>query len=519
MKPMRSLRVFARAAGMSPVTSCPSSRYLPSVGVSRSPSSASSVDLPQPEGPEIERNSPFATSRWMPSSACVSRSSVKKTLVRSTRLIMAVSCIPLSVLSVDDESVLAGPLGGVGEGHDVAGLEALEHDDLVHRGLAELHGHALGDGVAGLRAEYRGRGIGLRADRAADVAHVRERLDRDRAVDREIGARLRGELFVEVDLDAHRTRGDGGVHAHDSAADQAVTQIDDGRETRRQVAGVELRDAELRVQRAGLRDACDVRARGELLAFLHRDALHHARDSARDRQRVGREALLFGCALELPQPRLARFELGIDGGVERGEALLLDLRALPELLRLDLRAGILQLRDRALLKGALLRHRLETRGLRGRARLGEGGSPVQALTFELEPRGRVLGAGGGDFERRGVGRALDFGVRQLGDDGVGLDGLAGPHQHAIDAGLDAGREPARLARLQDTRPTDLAFEGAFLHLVEVELLTRDGGCARLELRYAQGDTGEQAEAAGHQDELPVPERLADARSIHQITTA
>ena len=236
-------------------------------------------------------------------------------------------------------------------------------------------------------------------------------------------------------------------------------------------------------------------------------------------QRVGRKALLLGRALELPQARLARLELGIDGGVERGEALLLDLRALAELARLDLRAGVLQLRHRALLKGALLRHRLETRGLRGRARLGEGGSPVQALAFELEPRGRVLGAGGGDFERGGVGRALDFGIRQLDDDGVGLDGLAGPHQHAIDAGLHAGREPARLARLQDAGPADLALERAFLHLVEVELLTRDGGRARLELRDREGDTGEQEESAGHQDELPVLERLADARSIHQITTA
>ncbi len=102
--------------------------------------------------------------------------------------------------------------------------------------------------------------------------------------------------------------------------------------------------------------------------------------------------------------------------------------------------------------------------------------------MELEPRRRVLGAGGGDFERGGVGRALDFGIRQLDDDGIGLDGLAGPHQHAVDAGFHAGREPARLARLQDAGSANLALEGTFLHLVEVELLARDGGCAWLELR-------------------------------------
>src|SRR6188768_3884478 len=83
---------------------------------------------------------------------------------------------------VDDEAVLAGPLRGVRERHDVAGLEALEDDDLVHRGLAELHRHALGDGIAGPGAEHGGRGLGLRADRAADEQDFLERLDRDRAV-------------------------------------------------------------------------------------------------------------------------------------------------------------------------------------------------------------------------------------------------------------------------------------------------------------------------------------------------
>ena len=58
---------------------------------------------------------------------------------------------------------------------------------------------------------------------------------------------------------------------------------------------------------------------------------------------------------------------------------------------------------------------------------------------------------------------------------------------------------SRPARLQHAGPTDLALEGAFLHLIEIELLARDGGCARLELRYAQGDTGEEAETAGHQN--------------------
>ncbi len=51
------------------------------MGVSSKPRIASSVDFPQPEGPEIETYSPRRNSRWIPASACVSTSSVTKTFV------------------------------------------------------------------------------------------------------------------------------------------------------------------------------------------------------------------------------------------------------------------------------------------------------------------------------------------------------------------------------------------------------------------------------------------------------
>jgi hypothetical protein len=57
---------------------------------------ASSVDLPQPEGPAIDRYSPFATSMWMPDSACVSTSSVTKTLLTFSSRISG--CEPLSIV-------------------------------------------------------------------------------------------------------------------------------------------------------------------------------------------------------------------------------------------------------------------------------------------------------------------------------------------------------------------------------------------------------------------------------------
>ena len=46
------------------------------MGVSSRPMIESSVDFPQPEGPDIATYSPFLIDKWMPESACVSISSV-----------------------------------------------------------------------------------------------------------------------------------------------------------------------------------------------------------------------------------------------------------------------------------------------------------------------------------------------------------------------------------------------------------------------------------------------------------
>src|ERR1700752_3733137 len=61
--------------------------YWPPVGVSNRPRIESSVDLPQPDGPAIETYSPCLISRWMPESAWVSTSSVRKTFVTPSSLI------------------------------------------------------------------------------------------------------------------------------------------------------------------------------------------------------------------------------------------------------------------------------------------------------------------------------------------------------------------------------------------------------------------------------------------------
>ena len=63
MKPISRLRMRARSESESDSAGLPFSQYFPCVGESSRPSRDSSVDLPQPDGPAIETNSPCAISR------------------------------------------------------------------------------------------------------------------------------------------------------------------------------------------------------------------------------------------------------------------------------------------------------------------------------------------------------------------------------------------------------------------------------------------------------------------------
>src|SRR6476469_9222834 len=87
MKPISRLRTRARSDNGRSATDLPLRMYLPSVGEASSPRIDRSVDLPQPDGPAIAMYSPLLICRWIPASAWVSTSSVKKTLVTPSRWI------------------------------------------------------------------------------------------------------------------------------------------------------------------------------------------------------------------------------------------------------------------------------------------------------------------------------------------------------------------------------------------------------------------------------------------------
>ncbi len=79
-KPRLLLRKRARAVSEREAQSVSVIRTVPEVGLSSRPMMLSSVDLPQPEGPMMLRNSPFSTLRFTFSRAVVSISRVRNTL-------------------------------------------------------------------------------------------------------------------------------------------------------------------------------------------------------------------------------------------------------------------------------------------------------------------------------------------------------------------------------------------------------------------------------------------------------
>src|SRR5437764_3179603 len=112
---------------------------------------ASKVDFPQPDGPEIERYSPFLTSKWMLWRACVSTSSVTKTLLtfssRSSGWPLSIFIYPFyvsGVLLVQLYSVVGVVSGHVGEDHHIPDLQPIFHLDRADRGASQSYLHRVG---------------------------------------------------------------------------------------------------------------------------------------------------------------------------------------------------------------------------------------------------------------------------------------------------------------------------------------------------------------------------------------
>src|SRR5262245_47776163 len=137
MKPICRLRTCARAFASSVVTSRPSSKYSPTVGESSRPRIDSSVDLPQPDGPEMAMYSPRSIFRFTSSSACVRTSSVSNTRDTPFNSMTVFSLtMVLTYLKLKTNLGVVAPCGGVRQHNLVAGAQFAADDFHLGRGDA-----------------------------------------------------------------------------------------------------------------------------------------------------------------------------------------------------------------------------------------------------------------------------------------------------------------------------------------------------------------------------------------------
>ena len=92
------------------------------------------------------------------------------------------------------------------------------------------------------------------------------------------------------------------IDARDAPFDDAVARVDFRLLTELDVLGLRFRDLDFRLQPARVRDAGEVRARGDLLADFDRHQLQHAVEAGADFQLVAAAAASAAAAREPDRP-------------------------------------------------------------------------------------------------------------------------------------------------------------------------------------------------------------------------
>src|SRR5215831_12663248 len=275
MNPISRLRTRARSQAFSSATSRPLSAYDPFVGESSRPRIDSNVDLPHPDGPEIDTYSPRAISMLMSSSACVSTSSVTNTFVSRSSLITGGR--PRSfkgALLLKSDAIERIPVGHIRENHLIAGVQPRADFDDVDRRGAELHLHARCTTVR-LYFEQADRALFLPERRPTDEQHVVEPLEFDGAVHAQVRTRAFRQRFRHRHVDGDRAVLHRRIDANDFARDDADARVDGRGLSWQDVFRLRLGDFELGLEPRWIGDARQVRTGCDLLSDVHRHQLQH----------------------------------------------------------------------------------------------------------------------------------------------------------------------------------------------------------------------------------------------------
>src|SRR5436190_518060 len=344
--------------------------------------------------------------------------------------------------------------------------------------------------------EQRDRRVRLPVRRAPRVEHVRQALDLDRAVDREIGPRATRQRAREIDVDLHGAALHGRIDPRHATVDDAVARVDVHQLIGQHVARLRLGHAQLGAQVVRRRDARDVRADHDALTLLDEHLLDDARDTGAHHQRLDAHALAFVRVARLLDARLADSELCLHRRGELIEPFLLDVALHLELPGEQLRALVLDLRhDIAQL---LLRFGLEplafVLGLGARER----GPLVELLVLERELELGELGVGLDDRVARFLGLLDELGVRHLDEHVIGGDDGAGAHDDALDAPFGLRADPADRARDECAGAANLAQHFALPDAVDPDRPARYRRRGRLEPHDAERRDADDEHADGRE---------------------
>src|SRR5207253_5506223 len=316
----------ARSAPQRPSTRSPSNAYEPSVGESRQPRIAMSVDLPEPDGPIRARNSPGSTVRSIPRSARTATPLLPNVFVRDfvsmigfIALVVLVVLLDLLLRRIFERDLVARPQPGEDldafergdAGRDRDDVEVLlpvvgEPDERVapreplprRRDLLRLQPllQAVGDRVALLALE------GFERDRDRLVALLAEDLDvRAHPGFKVLAELVQRDLDLE-DLDLLDELGRGGDERDLSGEDLLRVRVerDADRLAHRDLCNVHLVQVDPQDERLQVRhgeEGGPLVERGdsgrhglsELDALLDDHAVHGARDARSLRRRVARD--------------------------------------------------------------------------------------------------------------------------------------------------------------------------------------------------------------------------------------
>ena len=289
------------------------------------------------------------------------------------------------------------------------------------------------------------------------MERVRDPVQLDRAVHREVRAGAARKLAGDLDVHGHRALAHRGVHPGDDALHDPVPGVHQRRLAGFDVARLRLGDPQHRLEFPGVRNPCEVRSRAHLLADLDRHLQQGSAASGPHREGGELPPAEFQDRPVTRDGRLLGGDLRRAGIGEDGEALLFEPVAGFQFLGAQLAPPVDQFPNQPRLEELAV-------GIGAAARLGGGSGElagrvsllqqVGARLVEQPPELRLLGA---ELEFGLPGLLFEFGIRENQQYGVLLDRGSGEHAPLLDPPAGLGGQPADLFGwdLEGARSPDL----------------------------------------------------------------